>query len=121
MYADNELLFPPYVISRLRNAGGDRWTELVDQVRNLPENDLERLAFCLMMVRFLGCVDCETDSYRAMRGCTACALQGMRRHKEGDHRLLERYEKAALELNRYLSKHPDVLVSGDRVVAARAA
>lgn len=121
MYADNELLFPPYVISRLRHAGGERWAELVDQVRNLPEDDPERLTFCLMMVRFLGCVNCETDSYRAMRGCTACALQGMRRHKDGDQHLLERYEKAAAELNRYLSKHPEVLVSGDPVVAARAA
>jgi hypothetical protein len=121
MYADNELLFPPYVISRLRNAGGERWTELVDRVRKLPEDDPERLSFCLMMVRFLGCVNCETDSYRAMRGCTACALQGMRRHKEGDRPLLERLEKAAAELNQYLAKHPEVLITGDQVIAARAA
>lgn len=121
MYVDNELLFPPYVISRLRKAGGERWTELVDRVRHLPEDDPERLSFCLMMVRFLGCVDCETDSYRAMRGCTACALQGMRRHKEGDGVLIRRYDEAASELNRYLSRHPEVLVGGEQIPPARAA
>lgn len=102
MYAENELLFPPYAIPKLRDARGKKWQELVDQVLALPEDDPEALAFSLMMIRLDGCMSCETDSYRAMRGCIPCALQTLRRFKGSDQELLERYEQALADVRGYL-------------------
>src|SRR4030065_378329 len=90
MYAENELLFPPYVIPHLARAGGERWRALVDRVTSLPPDHAEALAFSLMMIRLDGCLSCETDSYRAMRGCAACALQTLHRFKGTDQDLRQR-------------------------------
>ena len=106
MYADNDILFPPHVIPLLRNSGGDDWKNLVDRVSRLPEDDPESLAFSLMMVRIDGCMDCETDSYRAMRGCLACAQQMLRRGKESDSKLLARYTEAREDIELYLLANP---------------
>ena len=102
MYAENELLFPPRVITKLRQARGESFRALVDRVLQLPEDDPEALAFSLMMIRLDGCLTCETDSYRAMRGCTACARQTLRRFKGSDEDLLRHYDRALVELREHL-------------------
>jgi hypothetical protein len=94
MYAQNELLFPNYVIPGLRDVRSGEWRRLVDRVMSLPETHPENLAFMLMMVRMDGCLECETDSYRAMRGCGLCAAQTLRRFKGGDRELLASYQQA---------------------------
>ena len=81
MYTDNALLFPHHAIRSLRRMRGKTWQKLVDRVMKLPETHEETLAFMLMMIRLNGCLGCETDSYRAMRGCSACAQQTLRRYK----------------------------------------
>ncbi len=68
MYAENEILFPPSVIPRLRYGRGEGWKELVDRVAGLPDDHPESLAFSLMMIEVNGCISCETDCYRAMKG-----------------------------------------------------
>lgn len=102
MYADNELLFPPHVIPVLANSRGADWKALVERVVELPQDHPESLAFSLMMIRLDGCMACETDSYRAMRGCSACALQTLRRHKASDADLLRRYDKALGDVHGHL-------------------
>jgi hypothetical protein len=106
MYAENEILFPPRVIPRLRRARGERWQQLVEHVASLAEDHPESLAFSLMMIRLDGCLSCETDSYRAMKGCTGCALQVLHRHKGSDTELLQRYRKALRDVEAYLAVHP---------------
>lgn len=103
MYADNELLFPPYVIPRLRLSRDESWQNLVDRVSLLSQDDPESLAFSLMMIYLDGCLRCETDSYRAMRGCTACSQQTLRRFKGSDQELLERYRVALEEVQAHLT------------------
>lgn len=102
MYAENELFFPHYAIGKLRSARGPKFQELVDRVSAHPEDHPEVLAFSLMMVRIDGCLNCETDSYRAMRGCVPCAQQSLRRLKGDDKALIERFEKALEDVDRYL-------------------
>jgi hypothetical protein len=102
MYAENEILFPPYVIPKLRTARGKTWRDLVERVARLPQDDPRHLAFSLMMIHLDGCMRCETDSYRAMRGCTACARQSLRRFKGSDEELLHRYEDALREIHEHL-------------------
>ncbi|GAB4468009.1 MAG: hypothetical protein Kow00124_01690 [Anaerolineae bacterium] len=104
MYTNNELLFPDYVIPLLRDMRGEGWRELVDSVVNLPAGAPEKLAFVLMMVRLNGCLECETDSYRAMRGCAMCATQTLRRYKGADSELLEAYHKALEDVRAFLEQ-----------------
>jgi len=102
MYADNELLFPTHVIPALRQARGAPWRALVDQITPLPEDHPQRLAFSLMMIRLDGCLTCETDSYRAMRGCNACAHQVLRRHKGSDDELLQAFDEALEDVEGFM-------------------
>ncbi len=102
MYTKNELMFPHHAIPQLRNARGEQWRKLVDRVSALPETHEEVLAFMLMMVRVNGCLPCETDSYRAMRGCAACTLQTLRRYKDSDEGLVQLFELALADVQNYL-------------------
>lgn len=120
MYADNEMLFPSNVIPQLRKARGEEWKALVDRVARLPEDDPESLAFSLLMIRIDGCLDCETDSYRAMRGCNLCALQMLRRFKGSDGELLEMYQEALVDVRAHLESQPQEILQ-EPVLAARAA
>lgn len=99
MYADNEILFPHYAIPSLKHLRGEKWAQLIDTLSKKPETSVEVLAFMSMMIGLNGCIPCETDSYRAMRGCTACAHQTLRRHKGSDEDLINKYE-AELEMMR---------------------
>ena len=103
MYSSNELMFPPRAIPCLRDVRGPDWQGLVDQVTALPEEDPASLAFVLMMIRLDGCMECETDSYRAMRGCELCAAQTLRRFKGSDRDLLQRYKGALQDVVAFLS------------------
>ena len=102
MHAGSELLFPSYAIAPLRGLRGPEWNALVKRVAGLPETHPDSLAFSLMMMRLDGCLTCETDSYKAMRGCAQCAIQTIRRFKEGDEDLLQYYQEAQADVNAYL-------------------
>jgi len=101
MYTNNELLFPHYVIPSLRDLRGPVWQDLVDRVSSYKECHEEKLAFMLMMIRLNGCLACETDSYRAMRGCDACAHQTLRRFKGEDSELLELFNEALADVRQF--------------------
>jgi hypothetical protein len=105
MYTVNELLFPRYVIPTLRNLRGQKWADLVDRVAAQPECHEDTLAFMLMMIRLNGCMGCETDSYRAMRGCGACAHQTLRRYKGNDDELLQLFDQALLDIRHYIQEN----------------
>lgn len=108
MYTDNELLFPHHVIPTLKNLRGEKWQTLVERVVAVPQTHEDSIAFMLMMVRLNGCLACETDSYRAMRGCTACAQQTLRRFKGEDDELLDLFEQALRDVRSFAAQHPDV-------------
>ena len=99
---DAEVLFPPRVIASLRFLRGDAWRRLVEHVMVRPENDPDVLAFTLMMIRIDGCLTCHADSYRALRGCTACARQSINRFKGTDDDLVAMWELARAEIIRWL-------------------
>ncbi len=103
MYVNTEIMFPPKVIPSLREACGPEWQDLVDRITRLDETDPRSLAFSLMMIRLNGCLDCETDSYRAMRGCAACALQTVRRYRANERELLRLYGLALKDVEAFLA------------------
>jgi hypothetical protein len=73
-------------------------------VAKLPDTHEDVLAFMLMMVRLDGCMCCETDSYRAMRGCGACAHQTLRRFKGTDDELMEMFAVALGEVQAFFQR-----------------
>ncbi len=94
MYTDNEILFPHYAIPALRNTRGSEWAQLIDRLADKPETSVEVIALMSVMIELDGCLTCETDSFRAMRGCTPCAQQTLRRFKGSDEELISLYEAA---------------------------
>jgi hypothetical protein len=104
MYTDNELLFPAYVIPMLKDLRGPEWRRLVERVARLPEAHPESLAFSLMMIRLDGCINCATDSFKAMRGCALCAMQNIRRFKGSDRELIRLYQQAREDVDEYLGE-----------------
>jgi hypothetical protein len=108
MYTNNELMFPHHIIPSLKKVRGPRWQSLVERVMVLPEYHEETLAFMLMMVKLNGCVGCETDSYRAMKGCIACVHQTLRRYKGDDEELISAFQQALLDVRRFAETHPKV-------------
>lgn len=114
MYTNNALLFPYHVIPVLRNLRGADWQHLVERIITLDECHEEVLAFMLMMIRLNGCMSCETDSYRAMRGCSACASQTLRRYKGPDNELIELYEEALVDIRAFAEENPKMDIQIDQ-------
>jgi hypothetical protein len=101
---DTELLFPSRIIQALADQRGEEWRKLVEKVDSLPQNDQEHLAFVLLMTRVNNCNTCNSDSFRAMKGCTECALQNVRRFRGSDKELIKQYQIAIKDLGKS-SKH----------------
>lgn len=99
---DTEILFPPRVIPSLSNLRGTLWHDLVDSLEESDSLDPKRCAFVLFMARLCGCNSCSADSYRAMRGCTDCSIQTVRRFNGNDSDLLDLFEEARKEIEEYL-------------------
>ncbi len=102
---DTELLFPARVIPTLRSLRGEAWRGLIEQLSLLPQEGVEHTAFTLIMVRMGGCISCNADSFRAMRGCTQCARQTVRRYRGSDQELLDQFNLACQEVRNHLQKH----------------
>jgi hypothetical protein len=106
MYPKAELLFPPRLMTSLRNLRGPEWAALVDRVTKLPETDPDSLAFTLMMIRLDGCVKCHEGSFKYMRGCLLCASQTITQFKGSDGDLANMYRKARRDIDAYLTGEP---------------
>ena len=105
--SDTEVLFPSRVIPTLRSLHGEGWRKLVDHIQSGESIPSERHAFVLMMVRMCGCVGCNADSFRAMRGCTQCSRQTVKRFRGGDQEIVEQFRQVQKEVEAYLRKIQD--------------
>ena len=101
---DTELLFPLRVIPHLAGLRNSPWRDLVERVSSTDVSEVEQYAFVLMMTRLGGCVTCNADSFRAMRGCTVCANQTIRRFRGSDKDLLEQYAQCKKEVENFIKK-----------------
>ncbi len=99
-----ELLFPAHLISSLRDLRGEDWRALVDRVAALPETHPDSLAFVLMMIELDGCLKCNSNNYKFLRGCYLCATQTVQSYKGPDAELLEIYTRARQELTLHLAQ-----------------
>ncbi len=101
-HSDTEIIYPMRVTPLLRNLRGELWQNLIDQVLASPDASVDRLAFCLLIIRMCNCINCHTNSYRALRGCTICAKHAVKRHRENDSSLLQYYDRAYRDVSEFM-------------------
>jgi hypothetical protein len=101
---DIDLLFPSRAIEPLRKMRGASWEELINNLVDLKPVDPARVAFVLFMVRLGGCTTCQSDSYRAMRGCILCSSNTIKRYKGSDQNLIDLYNDAKKDLSKYMKE-----------------
>jgi hypothetical protein len=104
VHAKAELLFPAHLIPSLRDLRGEEWRDLVDRVAALPETHPDSLAFVLLMIELDGCLKCNSNNYKFLRGCYLCATQTIQSYKGTDGELLEMYQRARKELSANLQQ-----------------
>ncbi len=101
---DTEVFFPLRLVPQLRSLRGEVWSKLVDEVGSSEASLAQKGAFVMMMVRIGGCVNCNSDSFRAMRGCSQCAKLTVKRYRGQDSELVEQYRQIQKEVEAYLKK-----------------
>ncbi len=99
-----DLLFPSRAIEPLRKLRGEHWETLISSLLEMEPVSLERIAFVLFMVRISGCTTCQSDSFRAMRGCVLCSSTTIKRYKGNDQNLLDLYNEAKKEVSKYMKE-----------------
>jgi hypothetical protein len=97
-----EFIFPPQAIPAMLGMRTGGWDGLVETVLHSRPSSPERAAFVLMMVRLAGCVSCQADSFRAMRGCVPCSRQAIRRFAGEEAELAQQYHTALEQVRIYL-------------------
>ena len=101
---DTEVFFPLRVVPQLRGLRGEAWNQLVDQIQSGEASLTQKGAFVLMMVRIGGCVNCNSNSFRAMRGCSQCAKLTVKRYRGQDSELVEQFQQVQKEVEAHLKK-----------------
>jgi len=101
---DTELMFPIRLIPVIGSDRTDAWNVLAQKASGDSATIEDQLAFVLMMVKMGGCLACNADSFRAMKGCTQCAKQTVRRHRGSDLELMELFQQSRKEVDNYLRK-----------------
>jgi len=101
---DTEILFPGKAIAGLSDLRGQAWEDLVNETKKCSSGSTAQTAFLLMMIKINGCISCNVDSFRAMRGCPACAQLNIRRYKGSDDDLVLLFHQAKKEVESHLAK-----------------
>jgi hypothetical protein len=99
-----DLLFPSRAIEPLRKLRGVQWENLITHLVELDPTNPERVAFVLFMVRIGGCTTCQSDSFRAMRGCVVCASNTVKRFKGNDQNMIDLYNEAKRDIISYMKE-----------------
>lgn len=93
-----ELLFAHWAVRALKDARGQKWKKLVQDIAALPETDKDALAFHLTMVRMNSCVTCDVLKYTERGGCARCAATNLGFSKETEDSLIARYHAAQKQI-----------------------
>lgn len=101
-----ELLFPADRIPGLRALRGSAWQTLVERVIAGPATALDCVALVLVIARLSACPTCQSDSYRALRGCTRCAGQAICHYRGSDQDLIALFEQTRQEIEKSLGAGP---------------
>lgn len=100
---DTELIFPIRILPLLKDLRGEIWKQTITEV--IETNDLvSQVGITILMIKIAGCITCNADSYRAIRGCTSCSQQAIKRHKVTDKELNQFFKKSCKKVKLFLEK-----------------
>ncbi len=102
--SEAELLFPLRAAPDLEDLRSPEWRKLIQLITRSDADPLDQFGFVYMMVKLGGCVSCNSDSFRAMKGCAACARQTIRRYRGSDQELLNLFNASKKEVVNYLNR-----------------
>ena len=97
-----EILFPHKSVSALQNVRDQKWRDFTKRIAALPEDDPDSLAFCFMMIKQCGCLDCNPDRYKALMGCAACGKRMVAGYKGAPDGLYRAFRQARQNVMQYL-------------------
>jgi hypothetical protein len=108
---DTELMFPLRVIPTLVSLRGEPWRQLISQLAEEQADLTGQAAFVLMIMRLSGCVGCNADSFRAMRGCTQCARLAVKRFRGSDQAFVDLFQQTRQEVDVFSSRsdNPEII------------
>lgn len=106
-----EILFPLRLLPEVKVVRGESWTQLIDLISAANSQTIDRLAMELLLVRLAGCMNCDSDSFRAMKGCEFCIRQVLRRFKGTDAELIRSFEQSKKEMNKFMKERGVALPS----------
>lgn len=98
---DTELIFPIRVAPAIRGLQSAAWKKAVDKAAKAAPESPEAFSFVLAMARVNGCHTCHADSFRAMKGCTLCSQDTVRRYRGGEKALLKQVERAEKDVAKW--------------------
>jgi hypothetical protein len=100
---DTELVFPIRILPLLKDLRGEIWKQIITEV--LESNNLvSQVGITILMIKVAGCTTCNADSYRAIRGCTLCSQQAIKRYKVPDKELNQFFRKSCNKVKIFLEK-----------------
>lgn len=100
---DTEYIFPASLASQLGDLRDVPWQQLIQTVTGNGISDVDRISLIYMIARISGCASCNSDAFRAMKGCLVCAKNAIKRFRGSDAELVEQFEQARKEVTEYLA------------------
>jgi len=111
---DTEIVFPTRIIPALMDVRGSVWEQFIKNILAPEVSETDLTTLTLMITRMASCITCNSDSFRAMRGCTLCARQAIKRFRGSDQDLIRVFHETLEEVEEYcLRKRQDEV---DKVV-----
>jgi len=104
---DTEIIFPLRVLPLIADTHDANWKALVASVCARDADALQKMGLVLTLARLAGCASCNSDSFRAMRGCTLCAQQTMRRQHISGNELRHLFDQNCIEVQKYISSRKE--------------
>jgi hypothetical protein len=93
-----QISFPISAIKQLRGVRTPAWDRYIDRIIQLNPDNLEVIGFVLMMTRQCSCANCNSDSFKMLKGCDDCGKQAIRRNKCNDDALFSTHENCVKEI-----------------------
>ncbi len=100
---DTEYIFPASLASQLSDIREEKWKQLIQTITGNGVSDVDQISLIYLIARISGCSTCNSDAFRAMKGCLVCAKNAIKRFRGTDAELVAQFEQARNEVTEYLS------------------
>ncbi len=97
-----QLLFPLEILPEIKDIRTKTWKGFLENYQQGENTLVTTVALVITLTRLVGCATCEADSFRAMRGCVACAKQSLKRNKDSDDTIIDSFHQCERQVVQFL-------------------